>query len=270
MESEIDVELIDKEFCNLLFSQLRATHDFDDYRNHAEQLKKNYQSEQKLLTRQLAQIKKEQGKIVKKVLALTNLKSEAIIESLNEQLKELKQREAELEKLMSRQKEPTVLMPYKQLEEFHIELEKIIEVWDRKPFAYKQQFINTLLDKAILTIPSPHWVRLEIHWTWNMPGWEPKVLYIFRRRGQKATWTEEEKQFLRDNYLNLTRKELLMALPDNSWESINKEALKLGMRRKTRETSDIPDILSWNDTQFMEQEGIDIKERNTKWESLCR
>jgi len=267
---QIDVDLIDNEFCQLLFAQLRSTHDFDDYRKHAEELKKKHQSEQKLLKRQLEQVRKEQNKIIKKVLALSSLKSESIIEGLNEQHKELKKREADLEKKLSHQKEPTVLMPFTQLEEFHTQLEKIIEVWDRKPFDYKQRFINTLVEKIVLTIPSPHWVRLEVHWTWKMPGWESKVLYIYRPRGHKATLTEAERQFLRENYLQLGRKALLQALPEKSWEAINKEALKLGLRRKSREAIDIPDTLTWKDVEFMEQEELDLEVRTTKCVSLRR
>ena len=170
--------------------------------------------------------------------------------------------EKELRAKLPKEEEDEQLQKAKKFADFQTELQKLIPVWDSKPFDVTKEFINLFVKQAILEVVATHWVSLTIEW--SHPKWESDTLYIFRRRGAMPQWTEEEEEIINTQYPYALREDLLALLLEKSWVSIRQEALRLGIEREGWTYSDIPKHVTWSDWQFMQQFGIKEGDRTAK------
>jgi len=187
---------------------------------------------------------------------------DALICDLRQRYSELEENKRGIEKKLHAQQEPVGMPELFAYTDFHTELENLIQVWEQKDFDTRKDFVNLFVEKAVLSAVATHWVQLELYWT--MPGWENEVLFIFRRRGGRREWTDEERALLHEQYAEAEREVLLKALPEKSWSAIKKEAERLGIKRKSQRSIVLSECLTWNDWQFMQEVGIELEDRDTK------
>jgi hypothetical protein len=141
-------------------------------------------------------------------------------------------------------------------ESFPREVEKLMEVWHTKPIQVRAEFVNLFYEKVVFTVTATHWVHLDIHW--RHPAWGTDSVYVHRRRGQMARWTDEEKEIVRQTYATEQKETILQMLPTKTWKAIREQANDLGLVRDLamRERLGIPVNLAWTDIEFMRREGL--------------
>lgn len=139
---------------------------------------------------------------------------------------------------------------------------ELAKVWPKKPVKEKKEFVNLLVEKAVLSVGSIHWVKLVINW--KHPAWPIETLYIRRRSGKPLKWTDEENELLRKSFVNGDKKSLLMQLPHRTWSAIGRQANVLGLRRTyMRVKLPIDDNTTWEDYEYCQAIGIDPRSRKT-------
>ena len=85
---------------------------------------------------------------------------------------------------------------------------------------------------------------------------------MFRHRGSKPKWTDEEMVILKHLYKQADRLEILKTLPTRAWASIMQESMLMGLERTTRfNTSGIHEALNYADVELMQQVGMDDTRR---------
>lgn len=287
-DSEIEVDLVDSEFTKRLFAHLRKTHDFDLFRQWIAEVVRKQASLLDTINTQLAEIDRQQEAILDQQLALRAHINQQIREATAgdetadvEELKTRFEKEAagEFERLRRRslkldnmEKELRAKLPTaeeneeartaRKFADFQTELEKLAEVWHLKPFKEKKEFVNLLVRKAVLSVVSTHWIRLDIHWT--HPAWPHEALFIYRRKGEHNTWTDEEREVVKAHYEHAERDTLLQLLPDKSWNAIKKIAYQIRLQRPHQAASLlVPELATWTDYQFTRQAGIEPAARDT-------
>ncbi len=289
--SAIDARVIDAEFTKRFFEHLQATHDFDEYQQWLGQEVQKQAMHLTSITQQLQQVDMQQEAILQEIVDIrTQIKEKILLEQETDPLRDgeaLKKRlEAEAQPLINKLRmrfnkvedikttlmaklpspqENQKLMTARQFADFQTEVQKLIPVWDKKPFAVRQEFINLFVKKAVLTIVATHWVRLDI--IWSHPAWQTDTLYMHRNHGSAFSWKDEEKEIIRTLYPTATQKELLQLLPEKSWAAIVTEAHNLGIKRAVPKSFIIPRNLTWSDWQFMQEHNIAPKDRGTKYVS---
>lgn len=146
--------------------------------------------------------------------------------------------------------------------DFQTELEKLVTVWDKKPLKAKKEFVNLLVKKAVLSIAATHWIKLTIYWT--HPAWTTQTLYMFRRRGHKVAWTDEEKEVLRTQYPFASKELLLQLFPHKSFAALHVQAMRMGLERAPqRPKLGIDRTITWSDYEFCQLVGVSSNTRET-------
>lgn len=146
-----------------------------------------------------------------------------------------------------------------ELQEFVEKLDDIPGAWKKMGILKQRRFINLITDKITLTKPAPNWLLLTITWSFY-DEWHnatSSLFYIWQRRGNGETWTEEEKDVLRGMYPGTDRASILEALPRRNWLAITNQAYELGVERAYQYNNcRLPKYLSLYDAEFMECEGL--------------
>jgi DNA invertase Pin-like site-specific DNA recombinase len=208
-ENEITAEVIDTAFTNRFFERLAETHDFDEYRRFLEEETAKQTSLTTTLNQQLSEIERQQEAILDEKLAihtrireLTDAAQRAQAEQdAQPDLERLRNRSAKLNKLaaelsakLPKPEENQQLQKARKLADFQTEVQKLLPVWDQKPFTVRREFVNLFVSQAIVAIVSTHWISLTIEW--SLPAWETDILYIYRTRGATPSWTQEEQEII--------------------------------------------------------------------------
>ncbi len=270
----IDASLIDDEFVKQFFKHLRETSDFEMYKRWLTEEKQKRTRLLETLSQQLSQIDIQQEALLDEIVDIRKkLKAEEMTEKeaapllsrLRIRFDILETTKQELSDKWKQLQENQEIRAAEQYEDFQTEVEKLIPVWDSKPFAIRQEFVNLFIQQAVITIVSTHWIELAIEW--RHPAWNNETLYIFRSRGSKSPWTAEERTLLKTCYETTDREELLTMLPDKSWNSILQEASALGLTRRGISLTPrlIHKNLTYSDWQFMQAMGIELNDRTTKY-----
>jgi hypothetical protein len=280
---EVEARLIDAEFTSRFFHLLRETRDFDIYRKWLAEETERRAAAQVSVTAQLSEIDIQQEAIVDEVVDIrkqinsikdqekkeqAEKEAQPILEGLRRRSANLEQIKEDLAKKLPTPEEQEELRQARQFENFQTELERLIPVWDQKPFSVRKEFVNLFVKEAVLTFASPHYIQLDI--TWALPAWGQDRLYIYRSRGKAPFWTDAEHEILRTLYPLAPRTEILKALPTKSWNSIRAEALNRGVQRMVnvyQQPPTIPQFLTWADWQYMQEHGLTYSDRSTKCES---
>lgn len=292
LESEVDIDLVDNAFTQLLFKHLRQVHDFDNFKQWGEEIIQKREIQKEIIFAQLEEIKIQQEAIMDERIALRTHINQQIkaalakddtvdieelktqfeaqiatdIERLRVRSQKLDEREKELlEKLPNGRDEREVHVA-RTFADFQTEIEKLSEVWDLKPAKEKREFINLLARRVELSIAATHWVKITVYWT--HPAWPTETLYVYRRRGGIVEWTDEEKELVRQHYPNTSRNILLALLPNKSWTAIARQAHKMNVVRTPKvENLGIDNTITWLDYQFCNEHAIPLGSRDTVIES---
>jgi len=290
-ESEIETDLVDREFTKLLFTHLKQTHELDGFRQWVNEVLQKQQAQRAITLAQLEEIAVQQEAILDERLAHRTHISQQIKAALAEDetadVEALKARfeqeaAADIErlrtrsqKLDAREKELRAKLPSGEDErevkvartfaDFQTELEKLASVWDKKPLKEKKDFINLLVKKAVLSSAATHWIKLTIYWA--HPAWAPETLYIYRRRGSRAEWTDEEKEALQTQYATASRDVLLQLLPHKSWAALCEQASRMSLQRpqpgRLGPRLNIHRLITWSDYEFCQSMEVSPDTRET-------
>ena len=269
---EIAARLIDSAFTDVFFDHLKETHDLDEYRQWVAKETQNHESLLDNLTKQLRKIDETQEAYLTEIIAIhAHIKQTATTEEERKQLEveyasyiadlrkkymNLETPKKEVSDKLHKEQTSQRYETLKQFAEFQTEVAKLIPVWSEKPFSIKKEFVNLVVNEAILTIVAPHWIQLDMYW--SHPQWEPQRLYIPRPRGTRPEWTEEERILMYEYYPTQRKDILLQMLPQKNWGAIVKMATRLGISRSVSYTHPIPLHLSWEDIQFMQECNIPL------------
>jgi len=287
---EIDASLVDQEFTTRLFSHLRTTHDFDIYRQWLDVEREKRIARLANITTQLNKIDIEQEAVLTEIADVRKQITETIRQKLQqepllneEELRKQLEKEAQpyIEKWRSRfstlentkinllaekeeaSKESEQHQAMRQFADFQTEAENLLAIWNKKPISLRREFVNLLARQIVLEFIAPHWASLTIVWT--HPTWGIDTLYIYRHQGARPLWTEAERSILRTYYPRSSREEILSLLPNKSWKGIIDQASDLHIRREVDFRTPIFSVkLTWEDVQFMQEQGISLSNPSTK------
>ncbi len=93
----------------------------------------------------------------------------------------------------------------------------------------KPQFVLLLVQRVELTEVSPHILKITL--TFKPPIGCTTTGYLWRVRGDKAAWSDEELSTLRRLYPRADRLDILKALPKRTWRNIKCYGYKKGIKR---------------------------------------
>jgi len=266
---EIDTDVIDREVGKVFLARLQHTHDLDQYQKWLQEEGEKADSQTALISTQLAEIDRAQEAILSERLDIqerihslqTTEEKEQAKEEAKPDLERLRLRSLKLDTLASELKnqlptreENDTLRKARTFASFQDEVQKLIPVWDKKPISVRAEFLNLFLEHAVFTVMAPHWIRLDLYW--RHPAWEQDSMYIYRKRGMKPLWTDEEREVVNASYPSAPREALLQRLPTKTWRSIRSEAMRMGIMRIGNIHSDTPLILTWLDIAFMRENNI--------------
>lgn len=131
-------------------------------------------------------------------------------------------------------------------------LAEVVVKWNKMPFDRKQRFIRLMVLRANLTEATPHFLKIELDL--REPLDCTLIGHVYRARGSKPPWSDDENGKLRELYPQADRKDVLTALPTRTWEAIIQQAGILGIKRTTRlNTSGMPDNMTCADIALCEE-----------------
>ena len=267
--SEMDVTLIDREISKVFLARLRETHDLDEYQHWLEEEAQRVDHRTTVIHTQLEQLDKLQDAILNERLDIqqriaacqTPQEKEQAKKEAAPDLERLRQKSVsydnlavELKSQLPKKEETDELTKARKFLSFQSEVQKLIHAWDTKPLNVRAEFFNLFLVQAVFTVEAPHWVRLDLYW--RHPVWQQDSIYIYRRCGARPRWTDEERVQVKAYYPDAKREDLMQLLPTKTWRAIRTEAIRMGIQRPGKIESSVPFILTWQDLEFMQREGI--------------
>jgi DNA invertase Pin-like site-specific DNA recombinase len=289
---EIDIDVIDTAFTERFLERLSETHDFDSYLQWVEEEAAQQAVIANSLLCQLQEIENRQEAILDERLAIRTQINAKVREAVEKEpqadvntlkkkyeaevagdLERLERKSLNLDSLketLNLQLEPLQntqqVQTARKFATFQGEVEKLREAWPEKPIEARAEFVNLFIERVVLTLMAPHWVKVDIYW--RHPAWEQDTLIVYRNRGNAPRWTDEERDIVRAYYPSAPREEILQRLPTKTWRSIRSEARRLQIRRPKQAWEDIPYVLTWADLEFMQEQGI--TSLDTKCEASSR
>jgi len=281
-DSQIYSVPVDTAFTNRFFELLEEMHDLDEYHRFIAEETQKQATQTDTLTTQLLETESQQEAILDEITAIRREIKQQLYREQEENLTldtEKRQQELELEakpildklrtrfatletlknelqgKLNQQPQENQEVREARQFASFHIELHKLRLVWEKKPLPIRKEFVNLFVEKAIVSVAAPHWVQLDI--VWSYPAWGVDTLYIYRRSGEHEVWAEEEKETVREHYFTADQETFLKLLPTKTFRAIKKMAHRMGLPAHPRTKLVVSEFASWEDWQFMQRVGIE-------------
>jgi len=169
------------------------------------------------------------------------------VKAATKQLKRLHEDRAALEEKMHRAAtEESEIAGTKSL------LAEVVTKWNKMPFERKKRFVRLMVLHANLTEAAPYFLKIEM--ALREPLSCTLVGHMFRARGSKPPWSQDENDKIATFYPLADRKDVLVALPTRTWEAIIQQAGFLDIKRSTRlNTSDVSDNMTYADMALCEQ-----------------
>lgn len=143
---------------------------------------------------------------------------------------------------------------------------RILDSWEKLPFSERLSIVGAFTRKAIFSVPTAGWIKLEIEWKIGSQD----ILHL-QKSSNAGHWTDQEDQVLRDSYITASAEELLQRLPNRTWKAIIKRSsvLRIPGRRPYREgevgTTQTHKNVSLNDKAYAEANGLDTNDKNAQW-----
>jgi hypothetical protein len=118
---------------------------------------------------------------------------------------------------------------------------------DGSTMARKQKLAKLITESVAIEEMSVHWLRLTVLWRGPLAN-RPDVCLIWRQRGRRSEeWRAEEDKYIKANYPDGDKLEMLEALPSRSWNMIYQRALTLGVHRRVNTLNTIPQNVTIKD-----------------------
>jgi DNA invertase Pin-like site-specific DNA recombinase len=280
---EIDADCVDPPFVQAFLAHLQETHDLDHYRDFIDTTLKKREEEEANIRRQLATIAQHQQAILNDIEDIrVKINTQATSEERKKQLeadyaplldswqKRYLNNEKLKRELLDKLPQPEVSEEFQQMRtfaDFQTEVRRLIPVWDKKPFAVRQEFVNLFVREARITIVATHWIQLDVYWT--HPSWTGDRIFLYLPRGSSDKWTPEEEEVIATYYETAPKEELLQRLSNKSWGSIAMHASQeMHLYRRVQTPYPIPRNATWDDLQFLQAQGLDVDSRSPKFEQL--
>jgi hypothetical protein len=177
----------------------------------------------------------------------------------------LEQKIEQLQAELAQSEHPELLEEQVQYELYTL-LPRIVEEWDKLPYASRLRFVSALTRKVVLSRPAPSWITIEIHW--KRTDWGIDTKHFMREVSDSHTWSEEDEVLLREHYADAEVFDLLQLFPTRSWVAIRQHAYKLGLTRELLPKTGIArqyEHVSLADADFAAQLGLVSIEKETIW-----
>ncbi|HEX7735301.1 MAG TPA: hypothetical protein VF458_10560 [Ktedonobacteraceae bacterium] len=119
-----------------------------------------------------------------------------------------------------------------EIAEVHSLLGNFDAVWARFDLAKRQRAFSLLINKIVIEVVSPHWIRLTIDW---LDAVCPRldVAYIWKASpGRQGKFSDEEKAIIREHYPRTFYMDILKLLPNRTWQSIQGQTAAMGIKRE--------------------------------------
>ncbi len=136
-------------------------------------------------------------------------------------------------------------------------IEEVRQRWHKMSLERKRMFISLAIGKVVISSPTAHWVRIEIHW--KGPLAHTDVGYCRRAIGAGGVWSDDEQQIIRTMYPTVDADEIIRQLPIRSWRAIKGQAAAVqGIRRAAGKplTDKRCTSLSLQDIAFMDEHNL--------------
>jgi len=249
--SAISVHDLDKAYTVRLLERLEQTSNFSNYREYAEQERRNVERECASIQAQIDEIDLQcAGLMISLKKPTLNVKVRDDFEQEYERLQ--RQRDELVRKLEAPQRSSraTELLGYYEL------ADKLSPHWDKLLIEDRIMLVEALTERVFIDYMSPHWMRVIIQW--RDPEWGRDVGYLWRMYGSSPSWTDEDNEIVRQFYASDDRATLMGRLPARSWTAILVQGHALKLHRSTQSVNNtvIPKHLSLSDWQFMQNKGI--------------
>jgi hypothetical protein len=215
------------------------------------------------LNKQRNERKEEIGRKLKKIARE--------IESINEELETLKtnmgkiktesvvlELEAQIVRILERRE--TATANQKRLEEalkhdalgtLEEELGNLEELWPLKPFPERKALLGLLIKTLTLKFLSPHFYSVEI--AWNYDNWGIDKAIFMRHISGSKDWSKEELTSIAALYPQTPQLDILKAMPNRTWSTIQQRAFLIGVRRTVKLKEKVDSGLTWSDIAFLEK-----------------
>lgn len=258
---------------NIVVERLRALVEAD--RAIAERIEKNLQSIRAKqvedcisIDDQIASLNISLAKLRKRLLTLSDIledesgketnglsqeetEEEKALRAIGDKIKELAAQKRALEE--KRQRITTVKGP-EEIRQFYDALSNFDAKWPELTIEQKQRLLGLLTKKVTIEPVSTHWLRLSIEWIGPVYN-RPDVALIWRTKGtRQPKFTSEERATLVKLYPTAKPSEILQALPNRTWGSINFIAPELNVQRSPEarhaNSVDVPPYATWEDIKI--------------------
>jgi DNA invertase Pin-like site-specific DNA recombinase len=200
---------------------------------------------------------------VQRALQFQDSMSDERLEETLKKEKRLIKRRAELEQVQAHGEQLA-----REQEQAKEDIETAASKWAKWSIEKRRSFIRMVTDSITLEEIASGWLRLVIVWSPIMGFISPMTsstravftAYIWRQSG--TSWTDEEKDVIRQHYTTTPRSELLRLLPTRSWTAIVKRAIRLKVKRLVphnhggNDVLDIPTDTSITDLYMFKEFGL--------------
>lgn len=167
-------------------------------------------------------------------------------------LKKLRETKAELEE---KKRKADTATSEQEIVELADAVENINARWGKLPYERKKRLINLLVGDVCIAGVSPHFIAINV--TWGPPFFYRDTALLWRAKGARTHWSDEELELLSTHYASTDRQALVEMLPTHSWAGVRLEAHKLGLRRKvSTNNSSIPDEVTLQDWNILQRVGL--------------
>lgn len=257
---------VDRLFLARFIYRLQHTECFDDFLTHESEAQAAQLQLQQDIDRDIKAVKSLILKLKRRLTLLTveeEDEGETDTDTTNEdeEEKELvaevkrayKAHKAELARLEQRQQEATTSFDqaetrrtYKQL------MHDAGEAWEEVVSPEEiPLMIDTFVKDVVLTVLSPRFYQITIHWF--DPEWGTDERVCFKGGNPSVHWKPEEDEILRTCYPYETRERLMQLLPTRSFEALKSRASTLKIRRPNAQRETAAHTFCLLDLEIMER-----------------
>jgi hypothetical protein len=136
-----------------------------------------------------------------------------------------------------------------EIEKLHRLLGNFEAVWPTFDLDQRQRAFRLLINRIVVEVVSPHWLRLTIDW---LDAVCPRldIAYLWKAmptRHGAYKLREEEKEILKTHYPRTPRLELLKLLPDKTWNTIRDQAQAMQVWREMPTKDDLFQAICYRD-----------------------
>lgn len=139
-------------------------------------------------------------------------------------------------------------------------IECAIQQWSSMKIWQQKKLVKLTVSDANTTEVSPHFLKLDVFL--YMPVKACLTVYIYRSRGSRSVWSEEDIALLRDMYPTASKQAVMEAIPLYGWDAMRKKADDLGILRN-KQPGDVAGgkllALSYSDLQLMQEHGAQLE-----------